>query len=67
MSVAATSALREATRALSILSADMRISGLSQRLRTPIARVRDQLDTISWLLDYEASPVDILQNDCHKL
>ena len=63
MSTAANFALRGMARALDILKADIRISGLHQRQLTPIARIRDQLDTIVWLIDYDVSRVDIPQND----
>lgn len=66
MSAAATVALSEAARALAVLTADMRVSGLCQRQLTPIARIRDQLDTVAWLIDYETSPVDIPHNDCRE-
>jgi hypothetical protein len=55
MSAAAYAALCEAARALETLTTDIRLSGLQQRQRTPIARIREKLDTVCWLLDYDAA------------
>lgn len=63
MSVAANAALCEAARALETVTTDIRLSGLHQRQRTPIARIREYLETVSWLLDYEAANCD--HNEVH--
>jgi hypothetical protein len=63
MSAAVRAALRAASRALQVLHADIQVCGLRSRQRTPIKRLREQLDTVEWLIDYENSTVDLPQND----
>lgn len=54
----AVAALRDASHALDTLAGDCRISGLQQRQRTLTRAVREAVETLDWVIDYETSPVD---------
>lgn len=49
----AVAALRNARNALDILAGDCRLSGLRERQRTLTKAVRDAVETLDWLIDFE--------------
>ena len=55
---AAIASLADITQVLSILKADMRVSGVCARQRTVVRKIRDALSTLEWLLDYESARCD---------
>ena len=50
-------AMNEAERALTVLAVDAGLSGLKARQRTLTNKIRQALDTVDWLIDYECSEV----------
>lgn len=51
------SAINQAERALMALAVDAGLSGLKTRQRTLTNKLRQALDTVAWLIDYECSEV----------
>lgn len=51
-------ALQVARHALDTLAGDCNLSGLRQRQRTLTRAVRDAVETLDWLIDYEISSVE---------